>query len=114
LTDVEEKTGREGQDDWDLEDAEIQRPVVKPRAVVSVSFSSGELAVVHREASRRGVRASKFIREAAMKEAESASTALILFQGHSAGAFSVAFAFRDGTSVPAPRDLAGDREMVAH
>ena len=53
-------------DSWDLDNAELKRPVSRPRAVVSVSFARDEFEKVEAMAKSQGQRVSTYIRETAL------------------------------------------------
>ena len=69
-------------DQWDLENAERQRPGKSARAIVSVAFSIPEFDIVAGAAERLAVPTSRYIREAAIDQATgAAASASIQFLG---------------------------------
>ena len=56
-------------DEWDLDGAEVRKPVKKSRAVVSVAFSPDDFAAVSHAAKQEGTPISTYIRRASLSTA---------------------------------------------
>ena len=58
----------ENLENWDIEKAQIKRPVKKSRVVVSIALQHDEFELISKHAELLGKKTSQFIREAAIEK----------------------------------------------
>lgn len=60
----------QNREEWEDDGGEVRQPVKNRRTVVSVAFSREDFERVSQYATKQGVKTSEFIREAALKQAD--------------------------------------------